>query len=250
MTEAGGGVDVSGMPARLEHDGADPDMEFTKMQVTRARERGTRTHPFPRQLDFLDSHTMLSLEQFQHEWNMARYGGTQEGEGDEGAGDEGAGGDAAPGSKKRPTKKKASAASAAKKAKKERMALPPLREHSFGDLSRFAPPPKNPASSFMQFSRRYRAGKERGKAPNARHVSETWNQMSEEQRRPFVELAEEDKKRVNAEIDVYMAQYPEHLKDINDYKLLVSVMREKEKRDRGKLMYGDVVFVADCVCQS
>jgi hypothetical protein len=170
---------------------------------------------------------------------MARYGGTQD-EGEEGEGEEGAGGDAAPGSKKRATKKKPSSASAAKKAKKERpvrVVLPPLREHSFGDLALFAPPPKNPASSFMQFSRRYRAGKERGKAPNARHVSETWKQMSEEQRQPFVDLAEEDKKRVQVEIDAYMAQYPEHLKDINDFKMLVSVMREKEKRDRGRKLF-------------
>ncbi len=139
--------------------------------------------------------------------------------------------------KKRPTKKKPGSAGAAKKAKKERPArvvLPPLREHGFGDLTRFAPPPKNPASSFMQFSRKYRAGKERGKAPNARHVSETWNQMSEEQRKPFVDLAEEDKRRVQAEIDVYMAQYPDDLKTLDDFKLLVSVMREKEKRDRGE----------------
>ena len=117
-----------------------------------------------------------------------------------------------------------------KRAKKEEE--PPLREHGFGDLSKFGVPPKNPASSFMQFSRVYRAGKERGKAPNARHVSETWNQMTEEQKRPFVELAEEDKRRVQTEIEAYMAQYPEQLKNMEDYKMLVSILREREKRDK------------------
>jgi hypothetical protein len=177
------------------------------------------------QLDFLDSQTQLSLEQFQRDWDLARYGdppGLHHDEYD--FEDNNVVQDGGSSGKKRAlgadqmttSKKKAGALQQVlpvvlKKAKKghapvNRTALPPLREHPFGDLSRFAAPPKNPASSFMQFSRKYRAGKERGKAPNARHVSETWNQMTDEQKKPFVELAEEDKKRVQAEIDVYMAQ--------------------------------------------
>ena len=167
---------------------------------------------FGAQIDFLDSQTQLSLEQFQRDWDLARYGdGTFPAENEEFV-------EADSGTKKRPLSgdgvvagKKKTASLAQKKPKKghapaNRAALPPLRDHPFGDLTRFAPPPKNPASSFMQFSRKFRAGKERGKAPNARSVSETWNQMSEDEKRPFVDLAEEDKKRVQVEIDHYIAQ--------------------------------------------
>ena len=131
---------------------------------------------------------------------------------------------------KGPTKKKPK--KEGKKEKKEKKVSAPPKEHPFGDLGKFAAPPKNPASSFMQFSRKFRAGRERGKAPNAKTVSEAWNVMTEEQRQPFVDLADEDKRRVQKEIDDYIASYPEYLSTIEDYKLLVSVLRDKEKRER------------------
>ena len=128
--------------------------------------------------------------------------------------------------------KKSKKESAPKKERRDkRAAVGPPKDHPFGDLNAFGPPPKNPASSFMQFSRKFRAGKERGKAPNAKTVSEAWNVMTEEQRQPFVDMADKDKARVQKQIDEYIDQYPK-LNSLEDYKLLVSVLRDKDKRER------------------
>lgn len=108
----------------------------------------------------------------------------------------------------------------------------PVASSRFGDLSRFDAPPKHSASSFMQFSRWFRAGKERGKAPNAKVVSETWNAMTEEERQPFVTLAEEDKKRVAREVEEYMAKYAADVRDMNDYKALCNLLKERDKREK------------------
>lgn len=139
--------------------------------------------------------------------------------------------DASKSRKRGPTDGVKRKASTKKKGKTDKE-LPPPREHPFGDLSKFSPTPKNPATSFMQFSRVFRANKEPGKAPNAKSVSEAWNAMSEEQKKPYVDLALEDKQRVDKEIEEYIERHSDHLKNLADYKLLVSVIREKEKREK------------------
>jgi len=47
-----------------------------------------------------------------------------------------------------------------------------------------------------------------------------------------VDLAEEDKRRINTEIDEYIAQYPTVMKNHDDFRAFITALREKEKYER------------------
>jgi len=46
------------------------------------------------------------------------------------------------------------------------------------------------------------------KAPSAKTVSDSWNALKDDERHPYVALAEEDKVRYSKEVDEYIAKFP------------------------------------------